>query len=143
WRGAILTAARFAAATACVGKAFEIGIMLRFSPRSRGAMLGLKSWIGYASMVLFAPAALAMPRIVGTLRGFLQPLATSLPWPWLGWFVGARPDGSFSFITGMITCWLAAIVLVAGSVWYIVWGARRGLAGGFAIADLGPSAPSA
>jgi membrane protease YdiL (CAAX protease family) len=139
---AILIGAPISVATACVGKAFEIGIMLRFSLRSRGAMLGLKSWIGYASMVLFAPAALAMLRIVGALGGVLQPLATSLPWPWLGWFVGARPDGSFSFITGMITCWLAAIVMVAGSVWYSVWGARRGLAGGFAIADLAPSAPS-
>src|SRR5262245_22470093 len=98
---AILIGAPISVAAACVGKAFEIGIMLRFSLRSRGAMIGLKSWVGYTSMVLFAPVALAMPRIVGALRGFLQPLATLLPWPWLGWFVGAQPDGSFSFITGM------------------------------------------
>src|SRR5215510_8282689 len=113
---AILIGAPISVATACVGKAFEIGIMLRFSMRSRGAMIGLKSWVGYTSMVLVAPAALAMLRIVWTLRGILQPIATSLPSPWLGWFVGSRPDGSFSFITGMITCWLVAIVMVAGSV---------------------------
>src|SRR5262245_29859576 len=139
---AILIGAPISVATACVGKAFEIGIMLRFSLRSRGAMIGLKSWVGYTSMVLFAPVALAMPRIVGTLGMFLQPLATLLPWPWLGWFVGAQADGSFSFITGMVTCWLAAVVMIAGSVWYSVWGARRGLAGDFARADLAPSIPS-
>jgi len=93
-------------------------------------------------MLLFAPAALAMPQIAGALGRFLQPLATLLPWPWLGWFVGARPDGSFSFISGMIACWLAAVVMIAGGVWYSVWGARRGLAGGFARVDLAPSAPS-
>jgi membrane protease YdiL (CAAX protease family) len=138
---AILVGAPISVATACVGKAFEIGIMLRFSLRSRGAILGLKSWVGYASMVLIAPAAFA-PEIAGALGGFLQPLAI-LPWPWLGWFVGARPDGSFSFISGMIACWLAAVVMTACGVWYSVWGARRGLAGGFARVDLVPTAPSA
>jgi membrane protease YdiL (CAAX protease family) len=43
----------------------------------------------------------------------------------------------------MIACWLATVVMIAGGMWYSVWGARRGLAGGFAIADLAPSAPSA
>jgi membrane protease YdiL (CAAX protease family) len=140
---AILVGAPISVATACMGKAFEIGIMLRFSMRSRGAMIGLKSWFGYASMVSFAPVALAMPQIVGTLEGFLRNVAALLPWPWLGWFVGARPDGSFSFITGVVSCWLAAVVMIAGGVWYSVWGARRGLAGGFAKADLAPSALSA
>jgi membrane protease YdiL (CAAX protease family) len=140
---AFLIGVPISVATACAGKAFEIGIMLRFSLRSRGAIIGLKSWVGYASMVLFAPAAIAMPQIVGTLGKFLQPLAISLPWPWLGWFVGARPDASFSFISGMIACWLAAIVMIAGGVWYSVWGAQRGLAGDFARADLAPSPPSA
>jgi membrane protease YdiL (CAAX protease family) len=139
---AILIGAPISVATACVGKAFEIGIMLRFSLRSRGAMIGLKSWVGYTSMVLFAPVAVAMPSIVGALRGFLKPPVTSIPWPWLGWFVGAQADGSFSFITGMVTCWLAAVVMIAGSVWYSVWGARRGLAGDFARTDLAPSTPS-
>jgi len=32
-------------AAACLGKALEIGIVLRFSTRSRGAMLGLMSWM--------------------------------------------------------------------------------------------------
>jgi hypothetical protein len=27
--------------------------ILRFAPRTRGAMIGLMSWLGYASMMLF------------------------------------------------------------------------------------------
>ena len=36
-------------AAACLGKALEIAVILRFSPRTRGAMTGLMSWLGYAS----------------------------------------------------------------------------------------------
>src|SRR5262245_54795539 len=115
---AILIGIPVSAATACVGKASEIGVMLRFSMRSRGAMIGFKSWVGYASMLLLVATAASMPKVVNALGGFLQPLAISLPWPWLGWFVGARPDGSFSFISGMIACWLLAVVMVAGGMWY-------------------------
>ncbi|MBO0860225.1 MAG: CPBP family intramembrane metalloprotease [Chloracidobacterium sp.] len=140
---AILIGVPVSAATACVGKASEIGIMLRSSVRSRGAIIGFKSWVGYASMLLFIAAALSMPKIANALGVYLQPLAISLPWPWIGWFVGARPDGSFSFIYGMIACWLLAVVMIAGGVWYSVWAARRGLAGGFAKADLVPPEPSA
>ncbi|HEU0186121.1 MAG TPA: CPBP family intramembrane glutamic endopeptidase [Blastocatellia bacterium] len=138
----VLAGAPISVAAACMGKAFEIGIMLRFSPRSRGAIIGLKSWVGYASMVLFAPAALAASEIAGALGKFLRPLAI-LPWPWLGWFVGARPDGSFSFLSGIAACLLAAAVMIACGVWFSVWGARRGLAGDFARTDLAPPAPSA
>jgi hypothetical protein len=139
---AILIGAPISAAAACVGKAFEIGIMLRFSVRSRGAIIGFKSWVGYASMLLFVAAAFSMPKIVNALGVYFQPVAISLPWPWLGWFVGARTDGSFSFISGMIACWLLAVVMVAGGVWYSVWGARRGLAG-VAKADLARPEPLA
>jgi membrane protease YdiL (CAAX protease family) len=140
---AILVGAPISVAIACVGKAFEIGVMLRFSPRSRGAIIGFKSWVGFVSAFLIMPAAIVNPEKVGTLEEFLQPLAISLPWPWLGWFVGARSDGAFSFISGMITCWLVAVVMIAGSVWYSVWGVREGLAGGFASADQAPPRPSA
>jgi membrane protease YdiL (CAAX protease family) len=140
---AILVGAPFSVATSCLGKAFEIGVMLRFSPRSRGAIFGLKSWVGLVSMLLIISAAIVTPETVGTLDEFLQPLPISLPWPWLAWFVGARPDGSFSFISGMIACWLAAAVMIACGVWYSVWGARKGLAGGFASGDLAPPGQSA
>ena len=51
---AILIGVPVSVAAACVGKALEIGIMLRFPPRSRGALIGLMSWLGYAAMVLFS-----------------------------------------------------------------------------------------
>src|SRR6266496_1026642 len=40
-------------AAACLGKALEIGVTLRFPPRTRGAVIGLMSWTGYTSMMLF------------------------------------------------------------------------------------------
>lgn len=123
---AILIGVPVSVAAACVGKALEIGIMLRFPPRSRGALLGLMNWFGYAAMVSLL-VAFALPKIVVTLAGLLQPLATSIPWPWFSWSVGLQSDGSFSFISGMIACWLGSIVMIAGGVWFTVWGAQRGL----------------
>jgi membrane protease YdiL (CAAX protease family) len=130
-------------ATACVGKAIEIGVMLRFPPRSRGPVMGLMSWFGYTSMMLFLLTATKMSMIVGTLEWLLRPLAMQLPWPWLGWFVGVQPDGSLSFSLGMINCWLVAIVMITGGVWFSVWGAQRGLAGNFAGTDLTSSVTAA
>lgn len=122
-------------AAACVGKALEIGIMLRFPPRSRGALLGLMSWFGYAAMVSLL-IVLAMPKIVGALAGVLRPLATSIPWPLFSWSVGLQSDGSFSFISGMIVCWLGSVVMIASGVWFTVWGAQRGLTSSSAKAKL-------
>lgn len=123
---AVLIGVPVSVAAACVGKALEIGIMIRFPPRSRGALLGLMSWFGYAAMVSLL-LAFAMPRIVGALAGLLRPLATSIPWPLFSWSVGLQSDGSFSFTSGMIVCWLGSLVMIAGGVWFTVWGAQRGL----------------
>ena len=40
---------------------------LRFSPRSRGAMIGLMSWIGYASLMFFLLGIVVVPRIVAAV----------------------------------------------------------------------------
>lgn len=125
---AILIGVPVSVAAACVGKALEIGIMLRFPPRSRGPIIGFMSWLGYAAMVSLALGALAMPKIVGALAGVLRPLATSIPWPWFSWSIGLQSDGSFSFMSGVIVCWLASILMIAGGVWFTIWGAQRGLA---------------
>lgn len=101
---AILIGVPVSVAAACVGKALEIGIMLRFPPRSRGAIVGFMSWLGYTAMMSFLLGVLAIPKIVGTVVGLLRPLATSIPWPWLSWSVGLQSDGSLSFISGMIVC---------------------------------------
>jgi len=124
-------------AGACLGKALEIGVMLRFSPRTRGAMIGLMGWLGYASMMLVFISLFVLPKIVSALGSFLY-LFTWLPWPWLRVFVGGYSTGSFSFLSGLATCWLVCGIAIAGSVRFSVWGTQQGLTGNFAAADTGP-----
>jgi membrane protease YdiL (CAAX protease family) len=135
---ALLIGVPITIAAACLGKALEIGVILRFAPRSRGAMIGLMSWMGYASMMLFFVGALVLPKIVAAIAKFLD-LFSGLPWPWLRLFLGGEKDGSYSFLSGLFTCWGVACVTVACAVWFSVWGAKRGLSGNFASADSGPS----
>jgi membrane protease YdiL (CAAX protease family) len=126
-------------AAACMGKALEIGVVLRFSPRSRGAMVGLMGWLGYASMMLFFFGLIVLPQVVSATGRFLG-IFTVLPWPWLRLFLGARPDGSFSFPAGMAACWLGAAVITGAAVWFSVWGAQQGLSGNFGTVDSRPAA---
>lgn len=125
-------------AAACFGKALEIGITLRFPPRSRGAMVGIMSWLGYASMMSFLVGLFVVPQIVSVLARFLTPL-TVVPWPWLGLFLGQQPSGSFSFWQGAFTCWIFAAVITALGVSFSAWGANQGLSGNFAQLDVAPS----
>lgn len=121
---------------ACLGKAFEIGVILRFPPRSRGAIIGLMGWLGYASLMLFFlgwfVAGKVMP-VLAKLLGFL----TVIPWPWLKLFLG-ETGNSFSFIAGVTACWIFSGITLAGAVWFSVWGAEQGLSGNTAHADAGP-----
>jgi len=126
-------------AAACLGKALEIGIMLRLSPRSRGATIGLMSWLGYASMMLFLVGMFFVPKFITSTAGFLRFL-TAVPWPWLRLFLGGRADGSFSFAFGVLTCWIAAALIISAAVGFSVWGTQRGLSGNFASDAPGPSA---
>jgi membrane protease YdiL (CAAX protease family) len=125
-------------AAACLGKALEIGVILRFPQRSRGAMIGLMGWMGYASMMLFFVGAFVIPTIVTALARYLEAF-TVLPWPWLRLFLGGRPDGSFSFLAGMLTNWIIVGITIAGAMRFSVWGAQQGLSGNFAATDSGPS----
>lgn len=129
-------------AAACLGKALEIAVTLRFPPRSRGAMIGLMSWMGYASMMMFFFGFVLIPKMISASAKFLG-LFTVLPWPWLRLFVGGRPDGSFSFFYGLVTCWVFAVTTTAAAVRFCVWGAEQGLAGNFARADAGPATSKA
>jgi membrane protease YdiL (CAAX protease family) len=126
---AVLIGVPVAIATACMGKALEIGVILRFPPRTRGALIGFMSWVGYAAMISFLIVAGAIETIVPAVSRVLQPVATLVPWPWFSWAIGLRPDGSFSFVSGMFAWWLFSAVAITGSVWFTVWGAQRGLAG--------------
>lgn len=127
---ALLIGVPVTVAAACLGKALEIGVVLRFSPRSRGAVVGLMGWLGYASMMLFFLGLFIVPKIVNAIGRFLG-IFTMLPWPWLKLFLGAQADGSFSFLAGMAACWVAAAITAGCAVWFSAWGAQQGLSGNF------------
>jgi len=129
-----------AIAAACLGKALEIGVILRFPSRSRGALIGLMSWIGYASMMLFFIGLVSIPKLAVVLGVAIKPLKclAIVPWPWLGLFLG-QWNGSFSFLLGMLTCWCVSGITIAGAVGFSVWGAQQGLGGNFGRADSAPS----
>jgi membrane protease YdiL (CAAX protease family) len=117
-------------AAACLGKALEMAIMLRFSPRSRGAMIGLMGWIGYTSTMLTVVWIFALRTMITAVSTFL-PYLTVIGWPWLRLFVGGRVDGSFSFVSGVAASWAASAIIVASAVWFTVWSSGQGLSGNF------------
>ena len=137
WAG-ILIGIPITVAAACLGKAFEIAVILRFSPRTRGAVIGIMSWLGYLSMMLLFLGLMFIPNVVNALGKFIGVL-TAVPWPWLRLFLGAHADGSFSFESGLFACWTAAFIATAAAVWFGFWGANQGLSGNFAAVDLGPA----
>jgi len=124
-------------AAACLGKAIEIGALLRFAPRSRGAIFGLMGWVGYTLMTLLFFGLFGIEQLATVMAGPLRPLA-ALPWPWLGLVLGQMRNGAFSFTAGMLTCGLLSGLVVAASVGFSAWSARLGLA---APADSLPAAP--
>jgi len=134
---AVLVGIPVTIAAACVGKALEIGVVLRFSSRTRGALVGIMSWVGYVGMMMFFLGFFVLAEAITALARFLS-FFTFLPWPWLRWFVGGQLDGSFSFVSGMISCWTAAAITVALAVRFSVWATQQGLSGNFA-ADSAPS----
>jgi hypothetical protein len=125
-------------AAACLGKALEIGIVLRFPLRSRGAIIGIMRWLGYASMMLFFFGIALVPRLVAAFANFSAMFAAA-PWPWLRLFLGGGIDGSFSFLAGMLTCWAFSGCVLVAAVGFSVWGTQQGLSGSFGQADVAPS----
>ncbi len=117
-----------AVAASCLGKALEMGLVLRLSPRSRGAFIGLMGWVGFVSMMGLFIGSVSQKKVAAALAEALQPFAY-LPWPWLGLFLGQRANGTFSFALGMLTCWVLAGAISAGSLWFAIWAARQGLGG--------------
>jgi membrane protease YdiL (CAAX protease family) len=125
----VLIGVPVAIAAACAGKALEIGVILRFPPRSRGALIGFMSWLGYVAMISFLLVAATIDNIVPTVARVLRPVAQVVWWPLASWAIGLRPDGSLSFLWGLAAWWVAAAVMITAGVWFTVWGAQRGLAG--------------
>jgi len=126
-------------AAACLGKALEIGVLLRFPPRTRGGLVGLMSWAGYAAMMFFFVAFYFLPILITGAARLLH-FFTFVPWPWLGLFLGATPAGGYSFPLGVAVCGTGSVCVIAAAVAFSVWGTKRGLAGQFAKADPAPSA---
>ena len=133
----LLAGVPIAIATGCMGKALEIAVMLRVAPRSRGAVIGLMSWFGYASTMILFLGLFIIPALIAATTKFLL-LFTVLPWPYLRWFLGGSADGSYNFVVGIATCWLIAFLMTTAAIGFSVWGARQGLAGNFA-ADSRPA----
>jgi len=128
---ALLVGVPVTIACACLGKALENAAVLRISPRSRGAIVGIMSWLGYASMMSFLLGAYIISKVVHTLAKPLS-IVAKIPSPWLRLYLGGLPNGHFSFTAGILTAGTAAILLLAASVWFSVWASQRGLAGNFA-----------
>jgi membrane protease YdiL (CAAX protease family) len=126
---AVLIGVPVAIATACAGKALEIGVILRFPPRTRGAITGLMGWLGYAAMMSFLFIAASMETVVTAAAHVVRPVATAVPWPWFSWAIGLRPGGSLSFFWGLFAWWVFFAVVITGAVWFTIWGAQRGLSG--------------
>lgn len=118
-------------ATACMGKALEIGAILRLPARSRGAVIGILSWFGFASMLTMFFAATVMSRFATMFAGAIG-TATRLSWPWLGLFLGLGADGQFSFLRGLVFCWGVSAALVAFAVVFSARSISKGLSGAFA-----------
>jgi membrane protease YdiL (CAAX protease family) len=115
-------------AIACLGKALEIAVILRFSPRTRGAMIGLMGWLGYASMMLMFLSMVSMTKVTSVVGDLLEPLNV-VPWPWLALLLGVTADGSHSFIAGVLWSWTLTAIAITCAVSFCVWGARRGISG--------------
>ena len=143
--GGLLIGLTFAVAASAMNKALEISAMLRLSPRSRGAALGMMSWLGYAGMML-PLFSMNAPLMKTALVRTLAPLAEWLPmWPVRALMIGGgnSPVLWQAVISGMI---LATLLLVA-ALTVAWWSANQGLqaAGGasFPVSSPGgnPSGP--
>lgn len=135
---ALLIGVPITVGAACLGKALENATVLRLSARSRGAMIGVMGWLGYASMMLFLVGLFVVPKFLTAIAGYLGVL-TSLPWPWLRLFLGGQADGSYSFLAGMAFCWIVSTLTIVGAIWFSVWSAQQGLSGNLSARDSRPS----
>ncbi|HVG82303.1 MAG TPA: CPBP family intramembrane glutamic endopeptidase [Methylomirabilota bacterium] len=137
---AVLVGVPVTVAAACLGKALEIGAILRLQVRSRGAVIGILSWFGYASMVSMFFGPTVMPRIARAVERWTY-VEVEPSWSAVGLFLGLGPDGDFSFVRGALFCWVGSALVVAAAVIFSARSIRHGLSGAFA-ADTMPARPA-
>lgn len=117
-------------AAACLGKAIEIGAILRLPVRSRGALIGILSWFGYASMLSMFFGSTIIPFVERTLSGVIPSGAAN--WLLLQFALGQNAAGEFSLLRGIVFWWVICGVFIAGSVVFSARSIRNGLSGAFA-----------
>ncbi len=127
--GGILIGVPLAAAAACASKAVEITAMLRMSPRNRGALLGLMSWLGYAAFVgaFFITSAQG---VMLWLQSGLLPVAKWCDWSLAGHLLGLGGDGASTW-RAVALWWCIATAIIVVSLRVASLATERGLAGGF------------
>lgn len=126
--GAVLVGIPLALALACVGKAIEIRVLLRLSPRARGAVLGLMSWFGFTSMLAFFFLLSSLQPIIAVVSARLAPVA-DLSWPPVRMLLGRTSAGYYVFWLGLVLCWLVVAILILGAVAFSAASVRGGLIG--------------
>jgi hypothetical protein len=128
-----------AIAAGCLSKALEIAITLRCSVRTRSAMLGLMSWLGYSTMMLFLIGFAAIPVVIKAIGPWMAPVAR-VPWPWMRLLLGVSADGAHHLLPGLAVCLLLAFLVAAFSVWFSARSTRMGLSGNVSAGDSRPKA---
>ncbi len=123
--GGLLVGIPFAVAASCLNKAMEISIMLRLSSRSRGAVLGLISWVGYALMMLPLFTMQLRSLEVLLLKG-LSLMSAWLPlWPVRALVFGWGRDPVLWQV--LVSAWWVAGIMILGSWVLAHWGVNQGL----------------
>ena len=127
---ALLAGVPVTVGAACLGKALEIGVMIRFAPRSRGGVLGLLSWLGYAMLMFSFAGFYFVPRLVMAAGRILEALG-SMPWPWLQILLGGGFGTGYNFAAGLAFCWILGLCMTALGVAFSLWGTQKGLSGNY------------
>ena len=141
WPGvlaAVLVGVPVTLAAAFFGKALEVAVTLRTAVRSRGALIGLMTWLGTAASAFPVVLAFTLDGTARSIAYAVGPLA-GLPWPWLGWFLGLRDEGEPSFLLGVAFCVAASAAVMAAAVASSAWSTARGLAGKVGPRDAAPA----
>lgn len=131
---ALLIGVPLTVALSCAGKALEIGALLRLPPRSRGAVIGLIGWFGYASLIGLFLIATVIEQIVPALSAPIAAMARTVgpaPRAFFGLFMGLGADGSFSVLRGAVFAWALSALMIGWAVLFSARSIRRGLSGAF------------
>lgn len=133
WTGvaaAVLIGIPLTVAAACMGKTLEIAAMLRLPLRSRGAMIGIIGWFGYASMILMFLSMRIMPGLAHAVADRLRDSDPVVPV--LRLFLGMDGEGGFALWRGVAVSGAFSAVAIAASIAFSARSVRQGLSGAFA-----------